>query len=130
MNRRFAAVMSLAAASFAGCGAGGAGSGSNTGTVPTPTASLSLSAATLNINASGATQKLSATETGYSGAFTAALSGCGGIATVDAATQNGPQGTFTFTAAGPGSCAVTISDDHGQTQQATIVVTTTSGTLQ
>jgi hypothetical protein len=70
---------------------------------------------------------LAVSESGYSGAFS--ISGCGGIATIAPVNANGPNATFTLTQVAAGSCALTITDTHGQTATVTVNSTTTTAII-
>lgn len=133
MNRRAHASLGFAFVLLAGCGGGG-GSGSPPvppqGPPPGQSAPLVLSTPSLSIDALGATQQLTASESGYAGFFNVYLGSCAPTVSVDATSLSGPQATFTFKGTALGSCTATISDTAGQASHILITVTSTTGSLQ
>ncbi|HXM06701.1 MAG TPA: hypothetical protein VN936_04520, partial [Candidatus Acidoferrum sp.] len=67
----------------------------------------------------------SASETGYTGAFTESDT-CSGIASVAA----GAAGSYTITPSGAGTCSVTITDSYAQKAAVAVSVTVTGGVIQ
>lgn len=102
---------------------------------PVPTATplaLALNPTSLSFTTAGTTQSFAPSESGYTGAFNAASSGatsCTGIATFTPASTTGPSASFSVTSVAAGQCTITISDSHGGVVSETVVVTTTSGTI-
>ncbi len=77
----------------------------------------------LTINTANDTSgNITASESNYSGQFTAASTDCSGIATFPA----GPATTFAVTASAAGTCHIQFTDDHGGTGSDTVIV---DGTL-
>jgi hypothetical protein len=72
---------------------------------------------------STSTAQLVVSEPLYSGQVNLDLSKCGAVASGPAsATASGGTATFTITGIGPGSCAATVTDDHGQSDPSQITV--------
>jgi hypothetical protein len=94
---------------------------------PTPTPApgvVVLTHATLGFTATGAAfaQTSTASQSNYSGTFTASTTTCAGIATISASSGT----TFTVTPLAPGSCSFTIAGGNGQSTTLAVGVTTTS----
>src|SRR6202011_5844050 len=64
----------------------------------------------VNLRAKGSSSPISVAESGYTGVFTPAASGCGGIATITPASGT----AFSVSPVAAGNCRITFSDDHGQ----------------
>lgn len=127
MRTKGIAIPLFLASSLVACG-GGSGGGYTPHQAPvTP---LSISAASISIVATGSTgaQSFTASESGYSGAFTQTntCSPAGGsIAAVSPASAGGPSATFTVTGVTGGSCTVTIHDTNGQSAAVNVTITLT-----
>jgi hypothetical protein len=93
----------------------------------TPPGALVVKPASLTFIGTGAAlaTTFSASETGYTGAFTESDT-CGGIAGVVA----GAAGSYTITPSGAGSCNVTIADSFAQKAAVAVSVTVTGGVVQ
>lgn len=102
--------------------------GSSAGTfigVATPAPeTVTLAPSTLAFTATGSSnaQTVSASQTNYTGGFTAATTTCNGIATIASASAT----SFTVTPVAAGSCTFTITGGSGESGTLTIGVTTTS----
>jgi hypothetical protein len=83
---------------------------------------LEVSATSFTFNAVPATATLVASESAYSGSFSASSDNTG-IATVAPATNT--DGNFTISAVGPGVAHITVTDNHGGSIPVTVTVTTT-----
>lgn len=77
---------------------------------------------TLTFNGPAQQQSSMASETNYTGSFSAADSGAHPCTTTNIATIQQTGSTFTVTSQGPGNCAFLISDDHGQSAELQIFV--------
>jgi hypothetical protein len=94
---------------------------------PTPPGTLAVNPKSLSFVGTGATlaTTFTASETGYTGAFTESDT-CSGIATVAA----GAAGSYTITPSGAGSCTVTIADSFAQKAAVAVSVTTSGAVVQ
>lgn len=88
---------------------------------PTPAGPIALSPSSVSLLGLGASnaQTVTASETGYTGAFSSTGTACAGIATVAVSGS-----TLTVTGVAAGSCAATITDSFNQTKSLSITVTT------
>jgi hypothetical protein len=150
MTIRHGLALAVVACAFAIAGCGGGGGGGTSAAVsqsggggavvpaaptpsPTPTPGpLSLTTSSLQFSVAGQVQPFTANEPGYFGTFTAtSLAGhsCSGIASVSPATIVGPNPTFSVTAVAAGKCVFVVTDAYGQTAQAAVFVTTTTGSV-
>lgn len=84
-----------------------------------PFGAVNPSPSSLNLVVGGGNGSFSVSETGYTGTFAADTSSCGSIISV----VQSPPGTFAVTPNSPGNCAITVSDDHGQSAKVTVFVT-------
>lgn len=103
----------------------GAGCPSKTLTVTVAPGALTLSPASLTLAGGGSSKTFTASESDYTGAFSAASDNTQ-IASVSPATGNGPgPTTFTVSPVGTafGPAHVTVTDDHGGGQSVDVVVT-------
>jgi hypothetical protein len=94
---------------------------------PTPPGTLAVKPASLAFIGTGAAlaTTFTASETGYTGAFTESDT-CSGIATV----AGGAAGSYTITPSGAGSCSVSIADSFAQKAAVEVSVTVTGGVIQ
>jgi hypothetical protein len=94
---------------------------------PTPPGALAVKPTSLTFIGTGAAlaTTFSASETGYTGAFTESDT-CSGIASVAA----GAAGSYTITPSGAGTCSVTITDSYAQKAAVAVSVTVTGGVIQ
>src|SRR5579863_7370698 len=105
---------------------------------PTPQGALFVqssggptSSIVINFTTTGTSQLFTALETGYTKAFGIANTcGTGNVATLAPASGNGPSALFTLTSQNAGTCSVVISDVFGQTANVSVIVTTTTGSIQ
>lgn len=88
---------------------------------PTPAGPISLSPNSVSLLGLGSSnaQTVTASETGYTGAFSSTGTACSGIATVAVSGS-----TLTVTGIAAGTCSATISDPFNQTKSLSITVTT------
>jgi hypothetical protein len=87
----------------------------------TPAGPIALSSSSVSLLGAGASnaKTVTASETGYTGAFTSTGTACAGIATIGVSGS-----TVTVTGVAAGSCTATISDSFSQTKSLSITVTT------
>jgi hypothetical protein len=88
---------------------------------PTPAGPISLSPNSVSLLGLGSSnaQTVTASETGYTGAFSSTGTACSGIATVAVSGS-----TLTVTGIAAGTCSATITDSFNQTKSLSITVTT------
>ena len=70
-----------------------------------------------------------ASESGYSGAFTATNT-CSGIATVTPSSASGPSAAFTVTPTANGTCTVTINDASNNSTSVNVTISGVTFTIQ
>jgi len=102
------------------------GHGGGSGNSPValgPPGPITLSTNSINLRVGGSGSSISVSESNYTGVFTAAASGCAGIATITPATG----ASFSVSAVAAGNCRITFSDDHGQS--APLLVFVIAGTM-
>ncbi|MBC5823430.1 MAG: hypothetical protein GIX02_01165, partial [Candidatus Eremiobacteraeota bacterium] len=86
-----------------------------------PPGALAVNPAALTFdNARSGPQSFTATEAIYLGPIFAR--GCAGVAAVDPPTGSGPTQRFTVTPQTPGSCQITVTDDHGGVQSVSVTI--------
>jgi hypothetical protein len=95
--------------------------------LPTPGTGIGLNPNSLTFSGTTTTMTTVATESGYTGMFSATTTTCGSIASISPAASSGQ---FTVTATGVGSCSFVISDTIGHTAQLAVSVASASGTIQ
>jgi hypothetical protein len=125
-----------------GCSAFLAGCANGNGTVPTTqgiaeaapakaaTAPIVISPASLGFQASAVKKNFTASEKGYTGAFTATpnAKSCAKVATVAAIAKN--KKAFTVTSGTTaGTCVITVADKNGHKTTVKAVVTLTTGII-
>lgn len=135
MTQRFflcAASLLLLVACGGGGGGGSSASGGTPPTQPVPTSPIILrqgqyQVVKLQLAGTGPNyaQAVLVSQGGYAGAFTAASTDCGSVATF-ALSQN----ELTVTGSAVGSCTIVISDTFAQTATLPISVTTSGVTIQ
>jgi hypothetical protein len=94
---------------------------------PTPGTGIGLNPNALTFSGSTTTLTTVATESGYTGMFSAATTTCGSIASISPSTSSAQ---FSVTALGVGSCTFVISDTNGHTALLGVSVASASGTIQ
>lgn len=100
--------------------------GFDTSTVTVSTGTIGVAPGSLTFNsASAASQNVTATENDYAGPFN--VSGCSGVVNVAPNPGTGPSQLFTVSPVAPGSCTLTVSDDHSGSG---VVSITVFGSLQ
>ncbi|HEX8807150.1 MAG TPA: hypothetical protein VF741_09375 [Candidatus Aquilonibacter sp.] len=92
----------------------------NTSPSSPPSSAIVLNPTTVSFTATGQSQNVGVSETGYSGSF-AETDTCSGIATIASAS-----GGFSVTAGNAGTCFATIADANGNNAKLGVTVTTTS----
>lgn len=127
LRTRSAFGVAVAAALLAACGGGGGGGGGSSITPPGG-GGLTVTPSAVAINAVGASQRVTVSLAGYSGAFTIDGSACANVATVDQSTAQGPSAAVTITGIGAGQCTLKVAAG-GSSQSLSITVTTTTGSL-
>jgi hypothetical protein len=83
-------------------------------------ASLQVTPSSLTFTSPSA-QPVSASESGYTGAFNTSTSNAS-VATVSPSSANGPHATFSVTPVGAGTCTISVTDTNGQSQQVNVTV--------
>jgi len=126
--KRSIAVFSLVVLAACGGGGGGAPSAGVPSVVPTPALGvLQVTPVHVTLNAAGATQTVSASQTNFSGMFSASADSatCNGVASLQ---QTTAASTFTIVAGqNAGVCKMNIAGGAGQSVAIDVTVTITQG---
>jgi hypothetical protein len=89
-----------------------------------------LSQSTVSFNTPGQSATVTASETAYAGAISVNAGPCATVVSVTPSSTTSAPGHFVVSAQSSGSCAVTFTDQFGQTAELSVGVTVTQGTIQ